>query len=123
MQTEHEEEMKEAARARKQEMLFEFGSFGILAMKVAQTGFRLSRIKEELSALLAVRLKGDDRARLQAFAAVAQCSLSRMSAEMIAAGLDELEAELLKENPQQFENYMNLYQAICEQAIEARDSL
>lgn len=105
----------------KQMMLEAHGPLGLLAMTVAHSGFRVNLISAEYTDLMTTRLLAEDKVRLQAFAAISHCSTNRMTAELIEAALNELEESLFKEDIQRYEDYINMYEKLCELAIDARD--
>lgn len=105
----------------KQLRIFEFGHMGSLALSVARTGFRVDMLNPSYAAVVTSRIRAEDRTRLEAMAHLAKCSLSRMTAELIESALDQLEEELLQQHHEQYEEYIHVYEALCERGLDARD--
>lgn len=103
------------------DMLVEtFGRFGLLAQRVAQGSFSANLLGEENVHTTSIRCEKELLTRISAFSALARISRNRLLCELLQEAVDELESQMATENPEGFENYLLMYERLCELAMDAR---
>ncbi len=96
-----------------QELLLEFGRFGLLAHSVASQAFRIYQ-SDMGTSVTTVRIPVDLELRLKAMAAVGGISANRLINELVTSAMDELEESLLKERMDAYDNFINCYEAVVQ---------
>lgn len=107
--------------SQKDMLVEEFGRFGPLAHRVAQGSFSVNLIGEENIHTTSIRLEKELLARISAFSSIARISRNRLLCELLQEAVDELETQMATENPEGYEKYLNMYERLCELAMDARD--
>ena len=105
-----------------QELLLEFGRFGLLAHSVASQAFRVYQ-SDMGTSVTTVRIPVDLELRLKAMAAIGGISANRLINELVTAGMDELEESLLRERSDAYDNFINCYEAVVQDYDELQSHI
>lgn len=94
-----------------QDLINEFGRFGMLAHSVASQVFRHNPASTSTT-VASVRIPDDLELRLKAMAGIAGVSTNRLVNEVLTNAMDELEEALFKERDDAYANFINLYESL-----------